>query len=168
MPPERKNAFFDEEEEETQTESKQGKTTDQTKKEGSDEAKVASADREESATDYKALYEEEMKRKKQEEAFRKIAPYEEIGDPGQWVHTERFRELIDHGLSPEEAYGAVKATERDTSTRESKSHVGEPVMRKASGASRMSRDERKLAREFFGDEVSDETLEKLWRDTKQE
>lgn len=89
---------------------------------------------------------------------------------GDIKNIQRFAELRDKGVTAAEAFAATNAemlmegAERVGATKATgKSHLMS-VAKKAGArsASQMTNAEREAAREFFGDNVSDKELERLW------
>lgn len=81
---------------------------------------------------------------------------------------KRYRELRKLGLSAKEAYAAVKTASEDpaanTKREETgKSHVSATDFRRKQQNSKMDRATKAIARDIFGDSMSDEELEALYR-----
>lgn len=123
---------------------------------------------EEKRVDWQGEYEKSEARLKHSLAFASLfAPYAKEGEDiaSSAVYT-RFLELVEKGLSTEEAFAAAcrRATGGDASA--SKAHLRSGVPQTRVTPLRLSGEEMAIARELLGETHSDRELERLFRRVK--
>ncbi len=158
--------FLDEEEsedteeaEEEEAEEEGGEAAD-----GAEDGAEAGEQAPEGGTDYAAMAESDLLE------ITKAYPSLGLKSLGDIKNIQRFAELRDKGVTAAEAFAATNAemlmagAERVGANKATgKAHL-QSVAKKAGAksASQMTAAEREAAREFFGDNVSDKELERLW------
>ena len=119
----------------------------------------------EGGTDFAAMAESDLSE------IKKAYPSLELKSLGDLKNVKRFAELREKGVTAAEAFAATNAemlmqgAERVGATKATgKSHL-QSVAKKAGAkaASQMTAAERDAAREFFGDDLSDDELERLFK-----
>lgn len=162
--------FFDEDdtaEEEEENDEGEEDTAEETEE---DAGTAAEADAEgeeapEGGTDFATMAESDLSE------IKKAYPSLGLKSLGDLKNIKRFAELREKGVTAAEAFAATNAemlmqgAERVGATKATgKSHL-QSVAKKAGAkaASQMTTAERDAAREFFGDDVSDEELERLFK-----
>ena len=167
-----KDTFFDDEDEDLGEDDNKGNDGENKKdppaevKKG-DEGNKSPEDKENWKERFEALEAETKNKRYRDEMLRFNETL--VGDSIEDLEGgKRYRELRELGLSEKEAYGAVATafdTEDSTPKRNTtgKGHVGATDFRRSQPTSKMDRTTKAIAREIFGDDVSDEELEVLYR-----
>lgn len=167
-----KDIFFDDEEEELDEDDNKGNDGEGEKKppaEGKkgDEGNKSPEDKENWKERFEKL-EAETKNKRYREEMLRFNDTLEGDNLDDLEGGKRYRELRELGLSEKEAYAAVAtafAIEDSTPKRNAtgKGHVGSTDFRRSQPTSKMDRTTKAIARDIFGDSLSDEELEALYR-----
>lgn len=161
-------SFFDDGEEETPAEEKkeEKKLAPAPKKDGGEADTKPSDD----GIDWKAKYEAAEAAKKDERYLGELMGFDDTleGEKLSDIEVgEEYRKLREMGLTPKKAYAALMA-ERDEDVPAAvkdtgKGHVTATNFRGTKGAAKMDRETRRIAREIFGDNLTDAELEALYK-----
>lgn len=168
-----KDTFFDDEEEDLDEDGNKGndgegeKTPPAEEKKGGEEMNKSPEDKDNWKERFEAL-EAERKNERYRNEMLRFNDTLEGDNLDDLEGGKRYRELRELGLSEKEAYAAVATafdTEDSTTKRNTtgKGHVGATDFRRSQPTSKMDRMTKAIAREIFGDDVSDEELETLYR-----
>ena len=166
-----KDTFFDEEEEDLEDDDKgndgEGEETPSADGKKGGEENKSPEDKENWKARFEALEAETKNKRYRDEMLRFNDTL--VGDSIEDLEGgKRYRELRELGLSEKEAYGAVATafdTEDSTPKRNTtgKGHVGATDFRRSQPTSKMDRHTKAIVRDIFGDDMSDEELEALYR-----
>lgn len=175
-----KDNFFEEEEDLEEEkpgrdDSDKGKDPEKTPEKKGEEApeKKGEGSANDDGVDWKAKYEAAEEAKKQSQYFDELLHFDPDleGETLEEVHGGKdYRKLRELGLSPKRAYAALTAEdEKDnggTPPPPSKRHIGATDFRSTHPKSRMDRDTRDMVDDVFGDSLSREEKEALWKRVK--
>lgn len=164
---EKKDDFFDEEDED---ETKADATGKKAQAQNTGEAKPAEAKPEGEAIDWKAKYEAAEAERLDQRYLDELLLLDDTleGDSLEAVEGgKRYRELRSNGLSARAAFAALceeisEAASDKNSTASGKNHVSATTFRATSPRSRMDRETRAMMQDIFPDKTEEE-LENLYR-----